>query len=91
MLSLAAHSAKASSLAAALLLTTGLFIHLHLLRSSNLPSIVSSNELQLSPGGSSLPSDSTAALAHAHSAHSVEFSIAGKGREATLPAKTFTW
>ncbi|CAK0738802.1 hypothetical protein CVIRNUC_001095 [Coccomyxa viridis] len=77
MLSLAAHSAKASSLAAALLLTTGLFIHLHLLRSSNLPSIVSSNELLLSPGGSSLPSDSTAALAHAHSAHRVEFSIAG--------------
>ena len=89
MLSLAAHSAKASSLAAALLFTTGLFIHLHLLRSSNLPSIVSSNELQLSPGGSSLPSDSTAAF-HAHSAHRVEFSIAGKGCEATLPAYTFS-
>ena len=90
MLSLAAHSAKASSLAAALLLTTGLFIHLHLLRSSNLPSIVSSNELQLSPGGSSLPSDSTAASAHAHSAHRVEFSIAGKACEVILPGYTFS-
>ena len=74
MPSLAAHAVKLSSLAGALLLSTGLIIHLHLLHSKSLPTTVANYP---PPAPSTLLSHGAGAVASKRPAQ-IEFSVAGE-------------